>query len=159
MNKRIILNIMIIALLTFYMIFNIVYTRFINKHESEPVAEVDVWQQPFLVPESWQLKRLEMAGIVLQASDNNSWSAKDDRVDASTATLIAGAWQQLAASNINHYQQLPLEGITILAFVAEDSQPLVFRVIEQTDEIQFYRMIDQKQFNFPVASKRQLLAE
>ena len=161
MNKRIFLNVMIVALLTFYMIFNIVYRQLIEKHESEPEQQsvVDIWQGPFMVPGSWQLTRLEMPSVVLQIDDKGQWSEINNKVDITTAAATALSWQNLAATQIDHYSQLPLEGAIILAFVAEDSQPLVFRMVECDESIYFYRMIDQKQFSYPVSSKALLFHE
>ena len=165
MNKRIILNIIIVGMLTFYMIFNIVYQRVIKKHDAEPseqsqqIQQEDVWQQPYLVPEHWHLMRLEIAGVVIQKNAQDSWIANQELKLTSNIASIVYAWQKLQASETKSYSELPLEGLTVLAFVEEDSQPLVFRVIDQEDTIQFYRMIDQKMFSFPLALKGQILPE
>ncbi len=159
MNKRIFLNVMIVAMLTFYMIFNIVYQRLINKHEPEAQVVTDIWEQPFLVPGQWQLTRIEMTSIVIQVAETGKWSTNNKLVDATMADNIAKSWQNLQASEITDYQQLPLDGKTILAFVEEDSQPLVFRLVEQAEKLHFYRMIDQKQFSFPLSAKSLLLPE
>ncbi len=170
MNKRIILNVMIVALLTFYMIFNIVYKRLIDRHEPPPEKQLDVadiWQGPYLVPQIWQLTRLETPSITLQADKQGKWTASipgqpsqpDSEMTISGAKVsgIASSWQNLKAEGVSDYQVLPLQGNIILAFVAEDSQPLVYRVIEETEQIIFYRMIDQKKFSFNLSLKTQLL--
>ncbi len=160
MNKRIFLNVMIVALLTFYMIFNIVYKRLVDKHEVDPQQEaVNVWEGSFLVPGVWQLIRLEMPSITLQLDDQGNWSSSDNNMAPTIISETATAWQNLAATSVSAYEQLPLKGQTILAFVIEDSQPLVFRVIEQGDEIHFYRMIDKKRFTFSQPSKIRLIPE
>lgn len=159
MNRRIILNVMIVALLTFYMIFNIVYKRFSDQHVSEPEAasEAVVWDRPFLVPEQWQLARLEMPPVVIQLDVNDTWSSNEESLDSDTLALIAKSWQTLSATSAVDYMKLPMEGFTVLAFIREDSQPLVFRVLILSDEIHFFRMIDQKQFIYPISSKAHLL--
>ena len=159
MNKRIFLNVMIVALLTFYMIFNIVYNKLLNKHEPEPEIISDVWASAYIVPESWQLTRLEMASTILQVDENGHWSESRGVIEPLAATAIALSWQNLKATEIGSYQQLPLNGDTLLAFVAEDSQPLVFRLIEDSENLYFYRMIDQKRFSFPLESKSRLLVQ
>jgi len=159
MNKRLILNVMIVALLTFYLIFSIVYRQLIDKHETEEVPIASVWDSEFLVPQAWRLTRLEMPTITLQIDNNETWSDARGVNDPAVASSIAAAWQKLAAAEINNYQQLPLTGITILAFVTEDSQPLVYRVLEKEYQLHFYRMIDQKKFTFPIALKYRLLAK
>jgi len=159
MNKRILLNVMIVALLTFYMIFNIVYRQLVDKHETEPQPQiVDVWQGAFLVPQVWQLTRLEMPSVVMQLDKQGNWSS-GNKSNVTAIAGIASAWQHLAAAQVSGYEQLPLEGQTILAFVTEDSQPLVFRLVEQEDKIHFYRMIDKKRFTFSLSSKDRLLPE
>ncbi|MCP4272592.1 MAG: hypothetical protein GY781_11590 [Gammaproteobacteria bacterium] len=172
MNKRIILNVMIVALLTFYMIFNIVYKRLIDRHEppSEKQLDVaDIWQSPYLVPQIWQLTRLETPSVTLQMDKQGKWitgkpgqpSQADSEMSISGTKVsdIASSWQNLKAEGVSDYQQLPLQGSIILAFVAEDSQPLVYRVIEETEQIIFYRMIDQKKFSFSLSLKTQLIPE
>ncbi len=159
MDKRIFLNVMIVALLTFYMIFNIVYNQLMEKHEPEQEQETinDVWAGDYIVPESWKLTRLEMPSTTLQVDENSNWSESRGAIDPLAATAIALSWQNLKATEINSYQQLPLNGDTLLAFVAEDSQPLVFRLIEDGENLHFYRMIDQKRFSFPLESKLRLI--
>jgi len=159
MNKRIFLNVMIVALLTFYMIFNIVYNKLLDKHEPESEVINDVWTGAYIVPESWQLTRLEMTSTILQVDENGNWSENSGAIEPLVATAIALSWQNLKATEIGSYQQLPLTGDTLLAFVAEDSQPLVFRLIEDNENLHFYRMIDQKRFSFPVESKSRLLVQ
>ena len=182
MNKRIILNVMIVALLTFYMIFNIVYKRLIDKHEPAPEKQHDVneiWQGPYLVPQVWQLTRLETPSIILQVDTQGKWKVSkseapvnpDSEIDGSgvvisealistiAASGIASSWQNLKAEGVSDYQQLPIQGNIILAFVAEDSQPLVYRVIENSEQLIFYRMIDQKIFSYNISLKSQLLPD
>ncbi len=159
MNKRIFLNVMIVALLTFYMIFNIVYNKLLNKHEPEQEIVSDVWAGDYIVPESWQLTRLEMTSVIIQVDEDGNWSSNNSAIEPLAATAIALSWQNLKATEIDSYQQLPLNGETLLAFVAEDSQPLVFRLIEDSENLYFYRMIDQKRFSFPVESKPRLLVQ
>lgn len=163
MNKRILLNVIIVALLTFFMIFNIVYKRFIDKQEPSSEAavasEVVVWDRPFLVPEQWHLSRIEMSSLVIQLDANDKWSSNDDTLDTEALALIANSWQTLEAASTSAYMKLPVEGFTVLAFIREDSQPLVFRVLVLSDEIHFFRMIDQKQFIFPLANKSDLLID
>ncbi len=170
MNKRIILNVMIVALLTFYMIFHIVYTRLIDRHEPSPEKQLDVadiWQGPYLVPQIWQLARLETPSITLQLDKQGKWTASkpgqpsqpdsEMTISETKVSRIASSWQNLKAEGVSDYQQLPIQGYIILAFVAEDSQPLVYRVIEDTEQLTFYRMIDQKKFSFNLSLKTQLL--
>lgn len=157
MNKRIFLNVMIVALLTFYMIFNIVYNQLMEKHEPEEETVSDIWAGDYIVPGSWQLTRLEMTSVTLQVDENGNWSEKSGAIEPLAATAIALSWQNLAAKEISSYQQLPLDGETFLAFVAEDSQPLVFRLVEDNENLYFYRMIDQKRFSFPIVSRSRLL--
>jgi len=161
MNKRLFLNVMIVALLTFYMIFNIVYQQLLNKHEPEQEPEIitDVWASSFMVPENWHLVRLEMPNMTILVDSKGKWSEKSGNKDSTIAASIALSWQNFAAPETQNYQQLPLEGQNVLAFVAEDSQPLIFRVVEQDNKLHFFRMIDQKQFSFPSSSKSQLLPE
>ncbi len=160
MNKRIFLNVMIVAMLTFYMIFNIVYKRLVDKHEPDPQLEVvDIWQGSFMVPQAWQLTRLELPSTTIQIDDLGKWLSVNNKINPETVSKIADSWQNLAANQVTEYQQLPLDGNTILAFVAEDSQPLVYRLIKREDKMHFYRMIDKKLFIFNISSKVQLLAE
>jgi hypothetical protein len=132
-----------------------------EKHEPEPAQDsiADVWEGPLLIPDEWQLARLEMQSVMLHLDENGQWSEINNKVDLPKANAIALSWQNLAATNTSHYQQLPLEGKIILAFVAEDSQPIVFRMVEKGESILFYRMIDQKQFSFPVTAKPLLFHE
>jgi len=153
MNKRLILNVMIIALLTFYMIFNIVYNRFLDQPDSEPQSNPVVWDQPFLVPNAWHLIRLEISSVIIQQDTLGNWSSNVDNHDPSMLNNLSNSWKNLQATSVNVYEQLPLQGQTVLAFVKQDSQPLVFRVVEEGNEIQFFRMIDQKRFSFPISSK------
>lgn len=163
MNKRLVLNVMIVALLTFYMIFNLVYNRVLNSSEDEPQPVAVVWEQPFLVPNPWQLIRLELNTTIIQLDNQGNWfrgRLKGDRQQPTTAlNNIANSWKNLQASSVISYDQLPLEGLTVLAFVREDSQPLVYRVIELANEIQFFRMIDKKLFSYPIASKSQFIPD
>ena len=177
MNKRIILNVMIVALLTFYMIFNIVYKRLIDKHEPAPEKQHDVteiWQGPYLVPQVWQLTRLETPSVTLQVDTQGKWSVSkpgksvesnpeisdsDPMASEIAASGIASSWQNLKAEGVSDYQQLPIQGNIILAFVAEDSQPLVYRVIENSEQLIFYRMIDQKKFSYNISLKTQLVPD
>ena len=152
MNKRLILNVMIVALLTFYMIFNIVYNRVLNKSDDEPQTEAVVWEQPFLVPNPWQLIRLEFNSTIIQLDKQ-----RDGQQTTAILSNIANSWKNLQASSVTSYEQLPLKGMTVLAFVREDSQPLVYRVLELANEIQFFRMIDKKVFSYPIASKSQFI--
>jgi hypothetical protein len=163
MNRRIILNVMIVALLTFYMIFSIVYKRFSGNDDpqtevsSELSAERVIWDLPFLVPEQWHLTRIEMSPFVMQLDANDKWSSLDDTLDSDALALIAKSWQTLDSASSTDYMKLPVEGFTVLAFIREDSQPLVFRVLILSDEIHFFRMIDQKQFIYPLEDKSKLL--
>ena len=163
MNKRIILNVMIVAMLTFYMIFNIVYNRVLDgpSETDEPVVTDVVWEQPFLVPNPWHLKRIEFPSLYIQRyiedDAQQQWRSSNQQIDSTVLTNIANSWKNLQATNVMEYQDLPLEGSTILAFVDEDSQPLVFRLIETSEQLQFYRMIDKKVFSFSIASKSQFI--
>jgi len=172
MNKRIILNVMIVALLTFYMIFNIVYKRLVDKHEPAPEKQYDVteiWQGPNLVPQVWQLTRLETPSVTLQVDTQGKWTASkpgasvksesDSMISEIAASGIASSWQNLKADDVSDYQQLPIQGNIVLVFVAEDSQPLVYRVIENSEQLIFYRMIDQKKFSYNISLKMQLLPD
>jgi len=173
MDKRLFLNVMIIALLTFYMIFNMVHRQLVDQHEPENqpdnVPVQSPWEQAVPVPHGWQLTRLEMASVVLQRDATGLWSIDKGSIDNGSvdnsqlgevsATEIAKSWQQLQAISTAEYQTLPSKGMTILAFVAEDSQPLVFRVLTLNNELQIFRMIDKKQFNYPLSSKSRLIVE
>lgn len=159
MNKRLLLNVIIVGMLTFYMIFNIVYQRLLDRHDTEPHQAIDIWELPNLVPAPWHLTRLEMGALVIQKAENGGWNSSANNIDAETAAVIVHSWQTLQAREVIDYKSLPLNGETVLAFIEEDSQPLVFRVIQQGDSISFYRMIDKKQFNYPVSAKSALLPE
>ncbi|MFT5519772.1 MAG: hypothetical protein ACI9IA_000356 [Enterobacterales bacterium] len=153
MNKRLFLNVMIVAMLTFYMIFNIVYNRVLDNSDDEPQTNPVVWDQPFLVPNAWSLIRLEIATEVIAKDTQGNWSSTTGAQEQSKLNNIANSWKNLQANSISGYEQLPLSGQTVLAFVKQDSQPLVFRVVEEGNNIQFFRMIDQKKFSFPLSSK------
>ncbi len=161
MNKRILLNVIIFALLTFYMIFNIVYEQLIDKHEpATPQVEVtNIWEEPFMVPRDWQLIRLELPSITLQKDSQGLWISVNKTIDLNEAATMAASWQNLQPTEITIYQNLPLEGSIALAFVAEDPQPLIFRIVKDSEKIHFYRMIDKKRFTFSIASKIDLLSE
>ncbi|MFT5451184.1 MAG: hypothetical protein ACI9N9_000668 [Enterobacterales bacterium] len=155
MDKRLFLNVMIIAMLTFYMIFNIVYNRVLDQSDDEPQTNAIVWDQAFLVPNAWHLIRLEISTLVIAQDVQGNWSSNIDNQEQSKLSNIANSWKNLQANSVSAYDQLPLSGQTVLAFVKEDSQPLVFRVVEEGNDIQFFRMIDQKKFSFPLSSKAQ----
>jgi len=151
MNKRFILNIMIVAILTFYLIFSIVYKRVVNHQDTEQIVvqnieSDDVWQQPMLVSKPWNLTRLEI------------YSAQDKVIldknakPSAQKTILLNSWQMLSALAVDKNNNLPMVGMTVLAFIEEDSQPLVFRVNITDEALLFYRMIDKKQFSFPTTS-------
>jgi hypothetical protein len=155
MNKRLFLNVMIIAMLTFYMIFNIVYNRVLDHSDDEPKPSPVVWEQSFLIPNAWDLIRIEIATVVIAKDIQGNWSSNIGNQEQSRLNNIANSWKNLQANSVSRYEQLPLIGKTVLAFVQEDSQPLVFRVVEEGNTIEFFRMIDQKKFSFPLSSKAQ----
>ncbi|PCJ47999.1 MAG: hypothetical protein COA74_10105 [Gammaproteobacteria bacterium] len=168
MNRRLVLNVMIIALLTFYMIFNIVYNRVLTNSDDDPQPVAVVWEQYFLVPNPWQLVRLEFnspinTSIIIQLDETGNWFkgrlAGERRGTTATLNNIANSWKNLQAGSVTSYELLPLEGMTVLAFVREDSQPLVYRVVEQANEIQFFRMIDKKLFSYPITSRAQFIPD
>jgi hypothetical protein len=159
MNKRIVLNVMIIAMLTFFMIFNIVYQRLINKHDTAEIVEIDIWDKPFLVPKPWQITRLEMPSVIINLDESGQWTPNNQSMDQTRIATIISSWQELEASSVSHYENLPNEGELILAFIAQDTQPLVFRMLDSGSEIIFYRMIDAKQFNFQRATKPSFLGQ
>ncbi len=164
-NRRIILNVMIVAMLTFYLIFNLVFQRVINSPEELPEIVVDVWDQPFLVANEWNLIRLELQDVTIQSKQGQTeravreshWSSSNEQLTSSQISVIANSWQLLKAVQVSSFSQLPEDGLTALAFISEDSQPLVFRIIATDDELLFYRMIDQKLFRYPISAKANFL--
>jgi hypothetical protein len=150
MNRRMLLNLMIFGLITFYLVFSLVHRNFIEKQGGQ-VDEVLVtkWQQRRLVPLPWTITRIEYGDKLLKRS-SEGWQfmqagqliAHDD-----LAGLIEN-WQQLTPERIDFYQQTPEQGITALVFIAEDSQPLIFRVVSDEQGLAFYRMLDERKFTF-----------
>ena len=152
MNRRMQLNLMIFGLVTFLLVFSLVNRKFMDGQEEAQ----SVWDEPVLVPSSWQLTRLEMQDAILRL-EAGVWISTQSEDSADDLGRLARAWQALPPESVTAGVELPEEGITILAFIREDSQPLVFRVFMIAESVVFYRMIDQRQFTFKLQQAEQLL--
>ena len=146
MNRRIFLNVVIFAILTFYLLFSIVYRDVLDSQEGD-LAEVDPWQQPFLLPKGWQLRRLEFGQKVLTQNSDGQWTI-NGQVASEQASKIANNWSELMIQDITNFQD-QTSGLTVLAFVAETSQPIVYRIMLKDNQILLYRLNDRRRFALP----------
>lgn len=147
---------------TFYLIFSVVNNRLINNqgsksghtfNSSENSLTEDVWLQPNLVSKPWQLNRIELY-------TTQQKYVLDRLIESEVQDLILlNSWQMLSASATDTNDNIPKEGILALAFIQQDSQPLVFRIHVSEKELLFYRMIDNKQFSYPRESMINFLPE
>lgn len=148
MNRRTLLNFMIFGLVTFYLVFSLVHRNFFEQHAEQVDLLETKWQQKRLVPVPWTITRIEAGDLVVKQTEqgwqllaNNQQLANPEQLQ----TLIAN-WQGVKPERIDFYQQLPEQGATILVFIAEDSQPLIFRVLQAEQQLHFYRMLDNRKF-------------
>lgn len=146
MNRRIFLNIIIFAILTFYLLFSMVYRDVLDSQEGD-LTEATPWQQPFLLPKGWQLQRLEFGELVLILNDDGQWTINGQDTSV-RATKIAENWSSLMVRDISDFQEAT-SGQTVLAFVAETTQPIVYRILIKDNQIMIYRLNDRRRFALP----------
>lgn len=150
MDKRLFLNIIIVAILSFYLIFGIVYRGLLE--ESEPdLAESSSWDQPYLIPKGWTLSQIEFSATASVSLTENVWSA-GEQLSPEIAGLIANNWQGLVIQDIGNYDVLP-RGSTVLAFVNQRTAPIAYRMVLDAEHIRIYRLDDKKLFTLPVDLK------
>ncbi len=146
MDKRLFLNIVIVAILSFYLIFGIAYRGLLE--ESEPdLAEDSNWEQPYLIPKGWTLTEIEFAPQIRLTPTAEGWQA-GELISTEVAGLVVNNWQGLVIQDIASYDELPV-GTTVLAFVEQRTAPIAYRLIEQSGSIQIYRLEDKKLFTLP----------
>jgi len=147
MNKRLLLNIIIFSILTFYFIFGITY-RQLFEDQAPDLAERSPWEQPFLIPKGWTLERIEFPNQTLAKTDIEQWHFIGHEV-TEQAKLIADNWSGLMIQERDQYIDLP-SGKTILVFVAELQEPIVYRMLIDAEQMSLYRMHDKRVFSLPV---------
>ena len=145
MDRKLLLNIIIVAIVSFYLIFSIVYRGMIEQSESD-LSDGSSWQQPYLVPKGWNLQEIEFPNTNLQLTDVG-WTASEE-VSPEVANLIANNWSALLIQDVNYYDE-NAKGATTLVFVAEQTQPIVYRLIQDGDQIRIYRLTDKRLFTLP----------
>ena len=145
MDRKLLLNIIIVAIVSFYLIFSIVYRGMIEQNEPD-LTDGSVWEQPYLIPKGWTLQQIEFPNANLQLSENG-WSG-GDKVSAQAASLIANNWSALVMQDVTDYDE-NASGSTALVFVAEQTQPIVYRLIQEADQIRIYRLTDKRLFTLP----------
>lgn len=143
------LNIVIVSILTFYFIFGIVYRGLFEQSEQD-LTEASEWEQPFLIPKGWQLQRIEF-GTYQLTPVGEGWTLDGENI-TEQANLIANNWSGLMIQEIQPYEQLP-SGETVLVFVADLKQPIVYRLVADEQMIHIFRMNDQRQFSLPLELK------
>jgi hypothetical protein len=149
MDRRLFLNIIIVAILSFYFIFGIAFRGLME--DSEPdLLEASPWEQPFLIPKGWQLVRIEFPTRQLTVTESG-WSL-DGQATSEQANLLANNWSGLMIQDVASYQDLPA-GNTTLVFVLEQKEPLIYRLVEVDQKLQIYRMNDQRLFSLPAELK------
>lgn len=146
MNRRIFLNVVIFAILTFYLLFSIVYRDVLDSQEGD-LTEANPWEQPFLIPKGWTLQRLEFGNNVISLNSDGNWSINGNETNAQVAQ-IADNWSTLMVQDISSFAE-ETSGKTVLAFVSETTQPIVFRVLIKDDLILLYRLNDRRRFALP----------
>ena len=143
------LNIIIVSIVSFYLIFGIVYRGLIE--ESGPdLAEESPWEQPYLIPKGLTLTQIDFpTGTQLVLTDSG-WML--DEKQNEVAALIANNWQGLVVQDVSQYDALP-KGQTALVFIAEQAEPIVFRLVLEDDMMAIYRLSDQRLFKLPTELK------
>ena len=150
MDKRLFLNIVIVAILSFYLIFGIVY-RGLLEDSGPDLAEDSSWDQPYLVPKGWTLFHIEFSPTVSVILNDNGWSA-GEQVSPEVASLIVNNWEGLVIQDIQSYETLP-RGTTVLAFVSQRTAPIAYRMALDSEHIRIYRISDKKLFTLPLDLK------
>ena len=150
MDKRLLLNIIIVSIISFYLVFGIAYRGLLE--ESEPdLMEDSAWDQPFLIPKNWRLSLIEFPNGSRLVETESGWSA-GKQVKSEVVNLIANNWQQLLIQDVADYSTLP-KGTTTLVFVEQQPGPIVFRLVQEQDNLLFYRLNDKRLFKLPVELK------
>ena len=150
MDKRLFLNIVIVAILSFYLIFGIVY-RGLLEDSGPDLAEDSSWTQPYLIPKGWTLSRIDFTPTVSVTLTDNGWSA-EDRVSPEVASLIVNNWEGLLMQDMQIYDTLP-RGTTVLAFVNQRTAPIAYRMALDSEHIRIYRIDDKQLFTLPLDLK------
>ena len=65
-------------------------------------------------------------------------------------------WSELVVQDIEPFTQAD-EGLTVLVFVAETTQPIVYRLLMQGDQIVLFRLNDRRRFALPADIKDVIL--
>ena len=145
MDKRMFLNIVIISIVSFYLVFGMVY-RGLYEESAPDLVEQSPWEQPFLIPKGSTLKQIEFpSGTQLVISDN-VWML--DKTPNEVAGLIANNWQGLIVQDVATYSQLP-KGNNALVFIAEQTEPIVVRLVIEDETMALYRLNDRRVFKLP----------
>lgn len=143
------LNIIIVSIVSFYLIFGIVY-RGLLEETGPDLADESPWEQPYLIPKGLTLTQIDFpTGTQLRMSESG-WILNEKQNEV--AKLIADNWQELVVHDVSRYTELP-KGQTALAFVAEQAEPIVFRLVIEGDMMSIYRMSDQRLFMLPTELK------
>ena len=78
MDRRLLLNVIIVAIISFYLVFGIAYRGLLE--ESEPdLMESSAWEQPYLVPKGWSLSEIEFSKTIALIRTETGWQAGDAR--------------------------------------------------------------------------------
>ena len=145
MDKRMFLNIIIVSIVSFYLIFGIVYRGLFE--ESVPdLAEQSPWEQPYLIPKGLTLTQIDFPTGSQLIITESGWELNETHTEV--ANLIANNWQGLVVQDVSQYTAVP-KGQTALAFIAEQAEPIVFRLVVEGEMMAIYRMSDQRLFKLP----------
>jgi len=146
MNRRIFLNVIIFGILTFYLLFSIVYRDVLDSQEGD-LTEANPWEQPFLIPKGWTLERLEFGEVIVSQNTQGQWTT--NAVDANEqANQVAENWTGLMVQDIVGFDEVA-SGQTVLVFVTETTQPIVYRLVLEDNQIILYRLNDRRRFALP----------
>ena len=113
----------------------------------EDLTDENPWAQPFLIPKGWALQRIEFGDKVVSQNSDGDWTI-DGTSASEQAAKIAKNWSELVAQEIQPFDTAN-EGQTVLVFVADTTQPIVYRVLIIEDEIVLYRLNDRRRFAYP----------
>ncbi len=105
-----------------------------------------------------ELVRIDFGGVEIWR-ENQNWLTTESRLKPNEARLIAEQWQRLVNQPGETYQSLPSGGRTVLLYFSSVPQPVVSKIINQSNEFQIAFITTQQIYLVPNEQRQLYIPE